>query len=182
MRIRLSTVITALGMKAAEGSQTEDSSYEEITIDFVRENPLDARSEEAKALWDENLPNMEIARRLGCSRSMVTKLLKHWSRKHGVELPDGRVRRGQRPPEELPLFQRIAEPVMELFRQDQELGDIAAALGHDRNTVTKAIRFWHESRGLPVPDGRTRRKSLPRTTEKESDVQQNNGKEEPPAA
>ena len=40
------------------------------------------------------------------------------------------------------------------------LGDIAEQLGCDRNTVTSAIRYWHEERELPVPDGRTRRKDL----------------------
>jgi len=184
MRIRLSTVITALGMKSAVESFTDDAAYEEITIDFVRENPLDAQSEEVKALWDEDLPNKEIARRLGCSRAQITKLLHHWSRLHGIELPSGHARRHQRPtsPDELPLYQRIAEPVMELFRQNQELGDIAAALGHDRNTVTKAIRYWHESRGLPVPDGRTRRKSLPRSTEQKDEARPDDGKEDLPAA
>jgi len=168
LRIRLGTLASALGVRTANSEEVE-SKFEEITLDFVRANPLDARCEKAKALWDENLPNLEIAERLGCSRSMVTKLLKHWSRVHGVELPDGRSRRGQLPPnpDALPLYQQLAEPVMELVRRNKELGDIAAALGHDRNTVTKAIRFWHESRGLPVPDGRTRRKSLPRPEEKE---------------
>jgi hypothetical protein len=51
---------------------------------------------------------------------------------------------------------------MELYREDMLLQDIAAKLKCDRNTVTQAIRYWHTSRGLPVPDGRTRRKSLKR--------------------
>ena len=42
------------------------------------------------------------------------------------------------------------------------LGDVAVELGVDRNTVTAAWRHWHASRGLPAPDGRTRRKSLPK--------------------
>jgi hypothetical protein len=41
-------------------------------------------------------------------------------------------------------------------------GEIAAELGLDRNTVTAAWRYWHESRGLPVPDGQARRKTLTR--------------------
>lgn len=172
LRLRTSTVLTPLGMKGAQ-----DSPYEEITLDFVRPNPLDEASEQAKALWDEQLPNKEIALRLGCTRSMVTKLLKHWSRRHGVELPDGRSRRGQLPPapDAIPLYQRLAEAVMDLFRQDRELGDIAAALGHDRNTVTKAIRYWHDSRGLPVPDGRTRRKSLPRPEQEDRQKRPDDG-------
>jgi DNA invertase Pin-like site-specific DNA recombinase len=174
MRIRLAGVITASGMKAAEFATSENVPCEEITIDFIRENPLNAQSEAAKALWDEQLSNKAIARRLGCTPARVTKLLKHWSRRYGVELPDGRSRRGQLPPspDALPLYRRIAEAVMNLYRQNVELGDIAAALGHDRNTVTAAVRYWHESRGLPVPDGRTRRKSLPRSPEKREGLKQ----------
>ena len=173
LRIRLGTLVSAMGVRSTDGMDAADSPYEEITIDFVRENPLDARSNEVKALWDENLPNKEIARRLNCKPSMVTKLLKHWSLLHGVALPDGRSRRGKLPisPDALPLYRRISESVMELYHQHVELGDIAAKLGHDRDTVTAAVRYWHESRGLPVPDGRTRRKSLPRSTENQKDVQ-----------
>ena len=40
--------------------------------------------------------------------------------------------------------------------------EIAEHLHCDRNTVTKAMKFAYQSRGLPVPDGRTRRKSLDR--------------------
>ena len=184
LRIRLGTLAAALGVRSVAEANSTDLSYEEITIDFVRDNPLDARSDEAKAWWDEKLPNKEIARRLGCKPSFVTKLLKHWSRRHGTELPDGRARRGQLPPspDALPLYQRIAEPVMELYRQYLELGDIAQALGHDRNTVTAAVRYWHESRGLPVPDGRTRRKSLPRSSEPSDNEKPDEGEENLPAA
>ena len=40
------------------------------------------------------------------------------------------------------------------------LFQIGNELNVDRNTVTQAVRFWHESRGLAVPDGRERRKEL----------------------
>lgn len=49
---------------------------------------------------------------------------------------------------------------MALVDQGQLLTVIAEQLGTHRDMITAAIRFWHESRGLPVPDGRTRRKSL----------------------
>ena len=55
------------------------------------------------------------------------------------------------------------------------LGDIAEQLGCDRNTITSAIRWWHEDRVLPVSDGRTRRKELkvkssPKTKDASSDT------------
>jgi hypothetical protein len=49
---------------------------------------------------------------------------------------------------------------MELYRQKRLLHSVAKELNVDRNTVTQAINWWHLSRGLPVPDGRTRRKTL----------------------
>jgi hypothetical protein len=34
-------------------------------------------------------------------------------------------------------------------------GDIAELFEYSRELITHAIRFWHESRGLDVPDGRS---------------------------
>ena len=49
---------------------------------------------------------------------------------------------------------------MLLWQAESLMDDIAGKLGVDRNVVTKAVRWWHESRSLPAPDGRTRRKTL----------------------
>ena len=46
------------------------------------------------------------------------------------------------------------------------LDEIATHFDCDRNTITKAIAWWHKIRGLPAPDGRTRRKSLKRKSSK----------------
>jgi site-specific DNA recombinase len=137
---------------------------EVITIDFVRPDPLTEKAEKAKALWDQGLLNVQIAAVLECSRSMVTKLLKHWSALHGVELINGHARRAQLEQQhvELPLYKRIADEVMRRVDAQELLQDIAAALGVDRNTISASIRWWHEARGLPVPDGRPRRKTLAR--------------------
>jgi len=51
---------------------------EQIVIDFVDPNPLDEPSEQAKALYDQGMLAIEIAARLGCSKSQITKLLHHW--------------------------------------------------------------------------------------------------------
>lgn len=59
-----------------------------------------------------------------------------------------------------PLYQRLAEPAKELYDQDLLSTEIARRLDCDINTVTSAIAHWFTSRELPVPDGRTRRKSL----------------------
>jgi transposase len=141
---------------------------EDIMIDFVDPNPLDAESERAKELYDEGLMNVEIHEQLGYSKSKVTKLLKHWFESRGQQKPDGRSRRSKlkRKHSEPPLYQRISNEVKRLCDGPWLLGEIAAQLNCDPNTVTKALAFWHESRGLEVPDGRTRRKTLDRKVPK----------------
>jgi hypothetical protein len=54
----------------------------------------------------------------------------------------------------------LAERAKALWDQGRLLRDIAAALDCNRDTAAKAIRHWFGSRGLEVPDGRLRRKSL----------------------
>lgn len=49
---------------------------------------------------------------------------------------------------------------MELVDRKWFLQDVANHLGTDRDTVTLAVRYWHESRGLEVPDGRKRYSDL----------------------
>jgi site-specific DNA recombinase len=137
---------------------------EQIVIDFVDPDPLDEESERAKALYDQGLLNVAIAQELKCSKSQVTKLLHHWFESRGLQMPDGRARRSGLAVKHVdpPLYQQLADKVMELVDQGALLQDIATAVDHGRDTITAVIRFWHQSRGLPVPDGRTRRKSLPK--------------------
>lgn len=147
----------------ADTSSNSDGG-EQIVIDFVDPDPLDEKAEEVKTLYDQGLLNVVIARRLKCSKSQVTKLLHHWYESRGERMPDGRTRRSCLNVKHIdpPLYQQLSAKVMELFDQGYLLQDIAAAVNHDRNTITAVISFWHQSRGLPVPDGRTRRKSLRR--------------------
>lgn len=154
-----------VGSTNACGAKSEPATgdfSEEIVIDFREPPEIEALSERAKQLYDEGLMCAQIAERLGCSRSRVTALLKFWFESRGLVMPDGRSRRATLKRKHLdpPLYQKIAEEVMVLYRQKKLLEDIANQLGCDRNTVTAAIRWWHEVRGLPVPDGRTRRKEL----------------------
>jgi len=141
-----------------------DCLSEDIVIDFVDLNPLVAKAEVAKRLYDRGLLNCEIAEELGCSRAMITKLLKFWFTSNNQEMPDsrGRLKQLGRRTRELPLYQRIADEMKRLADEGLLLQEIAARLGVDRNTVTAAQVFWHESRRLEVPDGRTRRKRLKR--------------------
>jgi DNA invertase Pin-like site-specific DNA recombinase len=162
-----------VGVVASKVSgQTLDQSQvpQLVVIDYRKVCNLDVQADRAKSLYDQGLLEKDIATELRCSRSRVTRLLHHWFESRGLKMPDGRARRSTLAVKHTdpPPFQRLSEPVMELIRQNWHLGDIAVKLKCDRNTVTKAIQFWHQSRGLPVPDGRTRRKTLPRRTRRKA--------------
>ena len=60
------------------------------------------------------------------------------------------------------MYQRISNEVKQLYDKKLLISEIAEQMKCDRNTITEANRFWYESRGLEVIDGRTRRKSLER--------------------
>jgi hypothetical protein len=137
-------------------------SVREITIDFVRSDPSAAKAKRAKDLYDQGRMCAEIARDLGVRRSFVTELLKREFAARGEQMPDGRSRRRTltRKHLEPPQYQAIANEVMQYFEQDLLLHEIATRMKCNIGTVESAIRFWHQERGLPVPDGRARRKSL----------------------
>ena len=128
----------------------------EVTIDFRRPPVHEQIADQVKALWDEGLMYMQIAERVGWNRNIVAKALAHWHEGRGLPAPDGRkhVKRLNRPK----LAERIADQVMALVDKRMPIKDIAVELGVSRNCVTRAIRMWHERRGLPVPDGRALRK------------------------
>jgi hypothetical protein len=88
------TLITNGACSLSSGAaEPPESLTEEITIDFVDANPLDAKATQARVLYDQGLKNLEIARQLGWSRSQVTNLIRHSFSMDGQDMPDGRARR-----------------------------------------------------------------------------------------
>lgn len=154
----------------------------EVVIDYREPPALVAQSEKAKALYDTGMMNAMIAKELGCARNYVTKLLTYWFESRGLVMPDGRSRRADLRQKHLepPLYQQIAKEVMELYRKGKLLQDIADTLHVDRNTVTSAIRWWHEVHGLPIPDGRERRKELDIKTTPKPDTPDSEQQDQPP--
>lgn len=65
-------------------------------------------------------------------------------------------------------------------RQGMLLQEIAAELHVDRNTVTAAVRYSHESRGIPVPDGRRRRRDLEVKTSPKEEKEVSDLRDDPP--
>jgi hypothetical protein len=142
-------------------------------VDFRKPTGAEELADEAKALWDRTGPELlvrqissELSKSRGTKigRNLVAKALAHWFTSRGLPVPDGRSRRAtlaKKSLVDLP-YQAIADRAMELFDQGVLLGEIADTLDVDRNTITAAVRWWHEQRGLAVPDGRSRRKILDR--------------------
>lgn len=137
-------------------------------VDFRKPTPAERLAAEAKALWDEGLLVKQIAQRLSVAhgkrigRAMLNKALVLWFAARGMPLQDGRSRRKSLASKGVDpnLSARIADDVMALDAEGMLYVEIAERLRVDRNTVTAAVRVWHESRRLPEPDGRTRRKGL----------------------
>jgi DNA invertase Pin-like site-specific DNA recombinase len=161
----LAPVLEGLRVVAPEGDQAP-----EVRIDFKDQTFSQRLADEAKALWDQTEPMLEvteIAKLLSVrhgrkiDRHLVTTALKHWFEARGLSLPDGRSRRGQiKSKSTTAPFKRIADQVMALFSEDLFYPEIASELKVDVKLVHRAIAYWHEVRGLPVPDGNLRRKSV----------------------
>ncbi|MHB8954932.1 MAG: recombinase family protein [Pirellulaceae bacterium] len=135
---------------------------EEVVVDFLPPVVEHPHLDRVWELHEGGYLNKQIAQELCCSRSLVTKLLQQAAKKYGVTLEDGRARRGRLrcDQEGPPLFQRIADEVKRFADEGVHFHVIAEQLDCSLTLITKAWKFWHTSRGLEVPDGRTRRKSL----------------------
>lgn len=72
---------------------------------------------------------------------------------------------------EQPTHERIADEVQRLYDAGLKYTEIAERVGWNRSIVTKALGFWHESQGLPAPDGRkhVRRLNRPKLAERIAD-------------
>jgi hypothetical protein len=136
----------------------------EVVIDYRAPTEAERWADQVKELYDRGLLIRAIAAALGITRNLPRLALAAWSERNGERLPDGRSRRSDLATQhtEPPLYQRVAEEVKRLLDEGLLMGTIAERLGIDANTVTAATRYWYTSRGLAAPDGRTRRKELPR--------------------
>jgi hypothetical protein len=151
--------------KAAGVPPTQASDGVEVVIDYRRPLPSLQRSERAYHLCEEEgWLKVRIAKHLGVSKSRLTKLLQDAYARRGLPMPDGRSRRAtlSEKHQTRPPFRAIADDVKAMLDQGLLIQEIAERKHCDKNTVTKAKDFWYVSRGLPVPDGRSRRKTLDR--------------------
>ncbi len=142
---------------------TEDREMaREISIDIRERSNTEEQEILAWELYEQKKLMIEIKSQLGVSKARATAIIKSAADRRGVEIPDGRSRRTKLETKALvpSISQQKADEIMGLFHQHHLIADIANQVGLDRNTLTGVIRRWYEERGLPTPDGRTRRKSL----------------------
>jgi site-specific DNA recombinase len=157
LRSTIAEIVCGKPVTAAEPSDT-------VIIDFrvIKQDLPEKLRAEVVRRYEAGELVKQIAQDLSLNRNRVVKVMKRWCLEQGREYEDGRTRRQNLTTQQLipPTYQRVADQVKILADEGRLLGDIANQLDLDRNTITAAWRFWHETRGLVVPDGRTRRKSL----------------------
>jgi DNA invertase Pin-like site-specific DNA recombinase len=160
-RVRL---LTAVVSKLAGVALSADGDGVEVTIDYREPTEAEQWADRVKERYDRGQLINVIAAELGIRRNLARLALAAWSERTGEVLPDGRSRRQSlaNPQSEPPLYQRVADAVKRLLDEGILMQEVAQRLNIDRNTMTAAMRFWYRSRGLEAPDGRGRRKELPR--------------------
>jgi hypothetical protein len=160
------TIQTAALLASVGGRQTAAPSPnlpaeagEEIVLDFREPDSHEGLADRVKELFDSGVSFDEMAAQMGCHRNTVAKALAYWYEQRGLTAPDGRSCRQRLARPTLP--ERLADAAKEFWDRGLLMQEIAARLGTNPDTVTKAVEHWFRSRGLEEPDGRTRRKSLP---------------------
>jgi site-specific DNA recombinase len=117
-----------------------------------------ALADEVKALFDDGLKFREIGKALTCPTAWASRAFAWWHEVRGLPQPDGRKLVGRL--ERTIRAQELSESAKRLCDQGLPIQEIGRRLSCDRNIVTAAIAHWFESRGLPVPDNRNRRRAL----------------------
>ncbi len=86
-RVRL---LGAVVDQITDGAVKCDNDGIEVSIDYKRPLTTDAKAEIAWQMHKDKKRNAEIAEKLKCCSSYVTKLLKHYAEKNGIKWIDGR--------------------------------------------------------------------------------------------
>lgn len=135
-----------------------------VEIDIKRPDWKDQKCEEVKELYDKELLEKDIADQLDLHRSQVSMLLKHWAKKHGQTLPDGRKRRATiaQKQQKTPEYKAIADDVKAHWDDPTKPSvlEIARRMSTNDTMVWKALTWWHRRRGLPVPTAKDRRERI----------------------
>jgi transposase len=146
------------GQGGEGGTPAGTEAGEKVVLDFREPRSYEELADQVKALFDQGVSYDGIAEKLGCHRNVVTKALGHWYAQRGLSAPDGRSCR--RRLAGASLAEELADKAKDLWDRNLLMREIADRLQCCLQTAIQAIAHWFRSRGLEVPDGRTRRKQL----------------------
>jgi hypothetical protein len=154
-RLRLLNVVVD---RISNGTVSTADDCVEVAIDFKRPLTIDAKAEIAWQMLQNGKRHAVIANALGCVGAYVTRLLKYYTKKHGIPWVDGRKLRRNFPAanRKPACHKEIADHVMELFDKELLYEEIATECGVDVITIRKSVRWWHKEHGLVAPNGRER--------------------------
>ncbi|MCB9941298.1 MAG: recombinase family protein [Planctomycetaceae bacterium] len=153
--------LNAIGLvvKRLIGVKCDEADPIMLSIDYKTSKLIDEQSDTAKRLWNDDLLHVEIAEQMGCNPPYVTKLIQHWHDKRGLPRPNNKKRRRklENKQRKTPVYKQIANQAIELMGQGFSNLAIAKRTKASDTNVAKAIKWWHEVRGLPVPTAADRR-------------------------
>ena len=103
-------------------------------------------SDNAKALWDENLSVLQIASKLGCSAPTIEKALDYWHAAKGLKRPTTEERK-----------QKLLAQMKELYDQGKQYQEIGAVVGLCARSVKLLLKEYLATLGIQILDGRSRK-------------------------
>jgi hypothetical protein len=101
---------------------------------------------------------VEIGKQFGCGRALVSRALDFWYEQRGLIRPDGRTQKKRL--KNRRMADQLQTQIMELWDQELSVNEIAQRFACCLEIVHEAVSKWHTERGLPIPDGRTRRREI----------------------
>jgi site-specific DNA recombinase len=140
------------------GVSSDDRHSEMIELLFADPPPWAEWADRIKEGYDRGLRYEDIAEELNCKYGWIALGLQWWHESRGLPVPKGNDKRPR--PKLKPIASKIVDEAKVLWDQGMKLAEIAARLSCDKGTLLVALQKWFADRGLPYPDGRTRRKQL----------------------
>jgi DNA invertase Pin-like site-specific DNA recombinase len=154
--LQLTEAAAMAGVSADIGAVND--AVEVVEIDIRRPQRREEIADEVKRLWDAGVKELDICKQLGMSRTLFSSALDYWYAKNDAVRPDGRQTRGRIPSDR--RADKLQNQIMDLFKQDLPISVIAERTGCGLEVVREAVTKWHAQSGLPVPDGRARRREI----------------------
>jgi site-specific DNA recombinase len=159
--VKLYDLVHAAEVSVDESTMAgREAIVKEIVIDFRRVERHVELANEIKAYLDGGNKSVdEVLAKFGISYTLYTKAVDYWYVVRGLERPDFRSQRsrlkGRR------TSDKLGGEIMTLWHeQELTVQEIAAKLECGLESVREAVVDWHVERGLPIPDGRARRKEI----------------------